>query len=509
VSERFGKYVIIGKIGHGAMGEVFRARDLALNRDVALKTISGDEADDTLSRRFEREAQSAAALSHPNIITVFDFGQERGRLYMAMELLEGRDLKAALADGSLSSLGEPLAIVEQIACGLAFAHENSVIHRDLKPANIHVQADGRVKIMDFGLAKLPGSDMTRTGIVMGTPHYMSPEQARGEPADSRSDVFALGCILYELLTGQKAFDAAAMPVVLLKVLQEDPRDVRELRPDTPTVVVQVLESALAKKADLRFKDGGAFLAALRSARAAIDSGAGDRPLGSLRAPRRTGPGGREVLSRRLAIAGAGVLVLLLAGGGLWYHRSTYPPTFQATSPEQLAMARAIAATQLELAHKLFEARSYREALRHTERAVILDPQNADARLLKARAGKAVADRDDAEAAARQAAAAGDHARAAEALWKLMQLEPEDPAVAELSSAVDGWFEPHAEEARQRLVQARQKAEQAGLAKAADYQEATRRQREADAAAQAGQWATAAARLLTARDRLARLTAGPS
>jgi hypothetical protein len=503
VSERFGKYVIVGKIGHGAMGEVFRARDLALNRDVALKTISGDKADDTLQRRFEREAQSAAALSHPNIITVFDFGQERGRLYMAMELLEGRDLKAALADGSLASLGEPLAIVEQIACGLAFAHENSVIHRDLKPANIHVQTDGRVKIMDFGLAKLPGSDMTRTGMVMGTPHYMSPEQARGEPADARADVFALGCILYELLTGHKAFDADAMPAVLLKVLQEEPRDVRQLRPDTPTVVVQVLESALAKKPAARFTDGGAFLAALRAARLAIESGAGDRPLASLPAPRRAGAGGHEAIRRRLALAGT---LVLFVGGGLWYYRATSLPTFEATSPEQLAMARTIAATQLELAHKRFEARNYREALRHAERAAILDPQNADANLLKARARQAVADRDGAEAAARQAAAAGEHARAADALWKLMQLEPEDPAVAELSSAVDAWFEPHAEEARQELAQARQKA---GFLGPDDDQESARLQREADAAARSGQWATAAARLLTARDRLARLTAGTS
>src|SRR5689334_18727106 len=173
------------------MGEVYRARDGVLNRDVALKTIAaGDSGDEMLQKRFQREAQSAAGLAHPNIITVFDFGQEQGRLYMAMELLDGRDLKAVIAEGTLKTLDEKLAIMEQIASGLAFAHENGVVHRDLKPANIHIPSSGQVKIVDFGLARMTGSEMTRSGMVMGTPHYMSPEQVRGERADTRSDVFS-------------------------------------------------------------------------------------------------------------------------------------------------------------------------------------------------------------------------------------------------------------------------------------------------------------------------------
>jgi tRNA A-37 threonylcarbamoyl transferase component Bud32 len=505
LSERFGKYVVVDKIGQGAMGEVFRARDYALGRDVALKTISGERADDILQKRFEREAQMAAALAHPNIITVFDFGQEHGRLFMAMELLEGRELKAVIADGSLPALEDKLAVVEQIASGLAFAHENGVVHRDLKPANIHVQADGQVKIMDFGLAKLPGSDMTRTGMVMGTPHYMSPEQVRGERADSRSDVFALGCILYELLTGRKPFDADSMHAVLFKVLQEAPRDVRDLNPETPIVLVQVLDKALAKKAEARFENGGAFLAALRSARAAIEAGRGNRPLPDLPVPARRGATERSSVPLLLAGAGAGLLLLLLAGGGIWIYERTRTPSPPPPSAEQLAMARAIAANQLELARRRFEARDYREAVRQAERALSLDPKNSEAKALLERAGRAAAEREAAVSAARSAAASGSHAEAAETLWKLMELEPEEPAVAELSAAVEGEFRAHADTARQELGALRQRAEGAGLTATPEYQDALRLSREADTAAQSKKWATAAARWLAARDRVRRLT----
>jgi serine/threonine-protein kinase len=505
LSERYGKYVVIDKIGQGAMGEVFRARDYALGRDVALKTISGERADDTLQKRFEREAQMAAALAHPNIITVFDFGEERGRLFMAMELLEGRELKAVILDRSLPRLEDKLAVVEQIAAGLAFAHENGVVHRDLKPANIHVQADGQVKIMDFGLAKLPGSDMTRTGMVMGTPHYMSPEQVRGERADTRSDVFALGCILYELLTGRKAFDADSMHAVLFKVLQEAPPDVRDLYPETPTVVVQVLERALAKAPEARFENGGAFLAALRAARTAIEAGHGDRSLPDLPAPTRRRAAKRSHVPVLIAVAAAGLLLLALAAGGFWIFQRTRTPSPPPPSAEQLAMAKAIAANQLELARRRFEARDYREAARQAKRALSLDPQNADATALLEKAGRAADEREAAVTAARTAASSGNRGQAADALWKLMELEPEEPAVAELAPAVEGEFQEHADAARTELGQARQRADQAGVTGAPEFQDVARLSREADTAAQSKKWATAAARWLAARDRARRLT----
>ena len=223
VLDAIGKYKILEKIGQGAMGEVYKAHDPILNRFVAVKTISAElGADDQLRKRFQREAQSAARLNHPNIITVYDYGEEQGKIYMAMELLDGADLKQAIAKRSSLSLDDKLSVVDQIAEGLAFAHANEVVHRDLKPANIHLLPNGQVKIMDFGLARLGGSEMTRTGMVMGTPHYMSPEQVRGERADARSDVFALGCVFYELLTYRKPFDADSMHSVLFKVMQEEP-----------------------------------------------------------------------------------------------------------------------------------------------------------------------------------------------------------------------------------------------------------------------------------------------
>src|SRR5688572_24861732 len=245
--DQIGKYRIVGKIGQGAMGEVYKAHDAVLNRMVAIKTINADlGADETLRKRFQREAQSAARLNHPNIITVYDYGEERNKIYMAMELLEGTDLKQTIARRRPLSLDDKLEIMDQMCDGLAFAHAGDIVHRDLKPANIHLLANGQVKIMDFGLARLGGSEMTRTGMVMGTPHYMSPEQVRGERADSRSDIFSLGCVFYELLTYRKPFDADSMHAVLFKVMQEEPPPVTTLVPDLPHVLQDLLDRTLAK-----------------------------------------------------------------------------------------------------------------------------------------------------------------------------------------------------------------------------------------------------------------------
>src|SRR5687768_16773320 len=271
--EQIGKYKILEKIGQGAMGEVYKAHDSILNRWVAVKTISTALAgDDTLRKRFQREAQSAARLNHPNIITVYDYGEEHAKIYMAMELLEGTDLKQTIVRRVPLSLDEKLEIMDQICDGLAFAHAGDIVHRDLKPANIHLLANGQVKIMDFGLARLGGSEMTRTGMVMGTPHYMSPEQVRGERADSRSDIFSLGCVFYELLTYRKPFDADSMHAVLFKVMQENPAPVAEFAPDVPHVLQDLLDRALAKDPNQRLQDAGQLRAALHMARESIAEG---------------------------------------------------------------------------------------------------------------------------------------------------------------------------------------------------------------------------------------------
>ncbi len=264
--EQIGKYKILDKIGQGSMGVVYKAQDPVLNRNVAIKMISASlDKESDARKRFLREAQSAARLNHPNIVTVFDFGEEQGRIYMAMELLEGRDLKQLIANRTLTHLEERLRVMEQICDGLAFAHSKDVVHRDLKPANIHVQPSGDVKIMDFGLARLGTSEMTATGTVMGTPNYMSPEQVRGQKADARSDIFSLGAVFYELLTYHKAFDAESLHAILFQVLESEPESPRQWVPELPEILVQIVEKALAKDPTERFRHAGELREALRIA----------------------------------------------------------------------------------------------------------------------------------------------------------------------------------------------------------------------------------------------------
>jgi serine/threonine-protein kinase len=242
--DHIGKYRVVGTIGKGAMGEVYKAKDPLLNRYVAIKMIAPAlAADPDFRRRFQREAQSAAQLNHTNIVTVFDFGEEDGLTYMAMELLEGRDLKDVVRSRDLR-LGDKLSVMDQICDGLAFAHARGVVHRDLKPGNIHLQPNGQVKILDFGLARLGASDMTKTGTVMGTPHYMSPEQVRGQKVDARSDVFSLGAVFYELLSHHRPFEADSVHWVLFQILEQEPEPIRKWAPEVPAALVGVVERAL-------------------------------------------------------------------------------------------------------------------------------------------------------------------------------------------------------------------------------------------------------------------------
>ena len=268
--DRIGKYRIVGKIGKGAMGEVYKAQDPLLNRFVAIKTIApAFAAEPDFRRRFQREAQSAAQLNHPNIVTVFDFGEEDGLIYMAMELLEGRDLRDLIRARD-AHLGDKLAIMEQLCDGLGFAHAKGVVHRDLKPGNIHVQPNGQVKILDFGLARLGDSDITRTGTVMGTPNYMSPEQIKGQKVDARSDVFSLGAVFYELLCHHRPFEAGSDHDVRFQIVEQSPEPIRRWAPEVPPALVAVVERALAKDLARRFADASEMGRALATARDAIE-----------------------------------------------------------------------------------------------------------------------------------------------------------------------------------------------------------------------------------------------
>ena len=244
---QIGKYRLSERIGAGAMGEVYRAHDTVLDRPVALKIIIG--GDDDKRQRFRREAQSAARLAHPNIVTVHDFGEDSGRFFMAMELLDGHDLKRAIAGNVLPDLQSRLAVMDQICDAVAFAHAVNIVHRDLKPANIFLMPNGQVKILDFGLARIGQSSMTGTGMILGTPNYMAPEQIKGSRVDARADVFALGTVFYEILAGRKAFEGESLHSVLYKVLQFDPPPLSNV----PSAVAEIVQLAMVKDPAQRYQ----------------------------------------------------------------------------------------------------------------------------------------------------------------------------------------------------------------------------------------------------------------
>jgi eukaryotic-like serine/threonine-protein kinase len=219
---RIGRYVVLEYIAQGAMGVVYRGRDAALERDVALKVMSGVQgADDDAQARFKREAQAAGRLQHPNIITIYELGEHQGAPFIAMEFLEGVDLQTAIEGGLRPDPRVTLPIILQVLAGLHHAHEHGIVHRDIKPSNIFLPRGRPAKLMDFGVARLT-TTATSTGVIVGTPNYMSPEQVRGQQADPRADVFSTGLILYELVTGERAYQAGTVVALMYKIANEAP-----------------------------------------------------------------------------------------------------------------------------------------------------------------------------------------------------------------------------------------------------------------------------------------------
>ena len=255
---QIGRYIVRGELGRGAMGVVYRAQDPTIGRTVALKTIRLDvgaiDGHDLLER-VRREARAAGVLSHPNIVTIYDAGQDGELFYIAMEAIMGHTLQSRLAQGKPLSAVEAVDIAAQIASGLDYAHSQSVIHRDIKPGNIMLTAQGPVKIMDFGVAKDTGAGLTPAGKVLGTPSYMSPEQVRGYFLDGRSDLFSLGVVLYEIVTGQKPFDGPTLNAVVSKVMGEEPVPPRDLNPQLHPGLEAIILKALAKSPADRYQRG--------------------------------------------------------------------------------------------------------------------------------------------------------------------------------------------------------------------------------------------------------------
>jgi serine/threonine protein kinase/tetratricopeptide (TPR) repeat protein len=287
IGTQLGPYEILAPIGAGGMGEVWRARDHRLHRDVAVKVLPEVMANtQSALARFEREARAVAALSHPNILAIHDFGNDGGVVYAVMELLEGSTLRGRLAQDL--TLPRALEWAYQIAQGLAAAHERGIVHRDLKPENIFVTRDGVVKILDFGLARLEGeefskladeSTMARTmpGMVVGTVGYLSPEQARGAPADHRSDIFSFGAVFYEMLAGQPAFARSTYADSIVAILREEPRSLAVCGKAVPPEVEEILGHCLEKNRDERFRSSGDLAFALRLAIRGTSAAAAELP----------------------------------------------------------------------------------------------------------------------------------------------------------------------------------------------------------------------------------------
>ena len=264
---QLGRYKILGELGRGAMGIVYRAEDPVLERQLAIKTVfvPADDADRReYEARFTQEARAAGKLGHPGIVTIYDVGREGEMVYMAMELLEGVDLGAQAAIRRFS-VTEAVSIVERVADALAFAHDRGVVHRDIKPPNIMLVGGGRVKIMDFGIARMRSSDLkTQTGLMMGTPRYMSPEQVAGRPVDQRSDIFSLGTVLYELLTGSKLFAGNDATQIMYNVSQLRPAPPSRINRQVPAMLDLVVAKAQEKDAGERYQDAHQFAADLRA-----------------------------------------------------------------------------------------------------------------------------------------------------------------------------------------------------------------------------------------------------
>ncbi|HEY7923791.1 MAG TPA: serine/threonine-protein kinase [Vicinamibacteria bacterium] len=541
--DQVGKYKILGLLGQGAMGEVHKAFDPVLHRQVAIKTITPNLVlDDTFKQRFQREAQSAALLSHPNIVTVYELGEDEGVVYLVMELLRGTDLKTLIACANPLSLDEKLRIVEQVLDGLAFAHGKDVVHRDLKPANVHVQRDLTTKIMDFGLARLGASDLTRTGAILGTPNYMSPEQVRAEPADARSDLFAVGAVLYELISGRRAFAGDTVHATLFEVLERHPQPLRSLVPGLPPPVAVVTERALRKDPAERFSSAGEMKQAIAQARRAVGpdtsitvastigdseaptiggAGSGGRTTvvdgSAALAPRAGDPSvtvhpeptlveaspptvtGHRPIGRLRWIAIAFVGVALAAAA--LFRIGSGPP--QAPSPADLGQIEdAWVASRLALAQMSLESREFADAVSEAERVLARHPDRAEAREIVEEGRSVLAELQAQARQARDAFRTGDRVRASEALKQVLAIDPRDPVVAEVGPTLDQYFRGQAENARRVASRAQRAAEGAGL-KAAALAAAAELTRTAESLFTEGRFAQATQRFLEAGDAFAR------
>ena len=270
-----GRYEITGELGRGAMGVDYKGEDPKIHRTVAIKTINLSQFDDEqlkeVKMRFFREAESAGLMTHPNVVTIYDCGEEHDLAYIAMEYMEGENLENNTKPGNLLPVRETLYIIAMVADALDYAHKKNIVHRDIKPANImRIKGSDQVKVTDFGIARITSSSETKTGIVLGTPSYMSPEQVSGKKVDGRSDIFSLGVLFYEMLTGQKPFIGGDITSLMFKIAKEKHPSARSINPRVPPVVERIIDKALEKDVTNRYQSAGKMANHIRQVIAKID-----------------------------------------------------------------------------------------------------------------------------------------------------------------------------------------------------------------------------------------------
>jgi len=334
-----GKYQLTDLLGQGAMGVVYRALDPLLNRYVAVKLMEqGINTDAVLRDRFLREAQAAGSLQHPNIITIFDFGEVEGHLYIAMEYIEGADLSELIERKDALPLPAKLDIIIDVLHALNYAHGRGVVHRDVKPANIRVSVDGRGKLMDFGIARLESSNLTQSGMLIGTPNYMAPEQVTSGQVSPATDIFSLGVVLYEFLSYRRTFDGDTLHAVLYKIVSEQAPALNTLLTGIPAPLQAIVEKALAKDPKDRYQNAGAMAQELTNVRTALSSGTAVTiatrltPLATPAMPEEK-PRPRRVARWAVVAVGSVIVASAAIGIALTRHRpSAAAPTAPAAAP---------------------------------------------------------------------------------------------------------------------------------------------------------------------------------
>jgi len=316
-ASKLGRYAIQSELGRGAMGVVYKATDTALERTVAVKTVNMSLERDGAEKyeaRFYQEARAAGSLNHPNIVTVYDVGKEGNVAYMAMEFIEGAELRSLLAEGRALPVSQAVSIAAQVAEGLAYAHEHGVVHRDVKPANIMVLTDGPVKITDFGIARMRANtdELTQSGMMLGSPKYMSPEQVIGKRADHRSDIFSLGVIVYEMLTGNAPFSGENVTALMYQIVNFAPPAPSAVNPAAPELLNFIVAKMLAKPLEERYQSAQDLANDLRNCERQIAAPASAtqplRPLGLGTAGLATGSGLATGTQPELALTAQSVVM---------------------------------------------------------------------------------------------------------------------------------------------------------------------------------------------------------